>query len=157
MEPKKKWSVMGSALGVLLVVYGVSGCTQTMEEKMAKIQQGMSEQEVIQILGKPEAIDWDSRRDKKEGVSDANLDIKFFYGITYLKPEMRTTDGYAFSGNADYYVEINGDKGVSDAGDASLLDGENIFVRNEDLPRVKAKLDPFYEQTFENQKVDADE
>jgi hypothetical protein len=144
---------------ILILIMPISlasfGCSQSLEQKIGKIQQGMSQQEVIQILGRPEAVDWASEHDKSSmGVKESSWASKWFYGISYLKPGGRTKKGYIFQGNADYYVEILGNSGVHDAGDASLLNGWLIFVRNEDLLKVKSKVDPFYERQFENEKID---
>lgn len=124
-------------LGLSLVM---ASCGKSLDEKAELVRKGMSKQEVTAILGQPEAIDWASKR-LNDGM------VKWFYGITSLRKPGRLKDGYYFmEGDADICVGFVGDR-VVDIG-PDLTSGDK-FVKAEDLPKVRSKVDNFYERDLE--------
>src|SRR5688572_33449906 len=105
-EGRCQMSSRVSLFFALLIIIWLGGCGQSLEQKSALIQKGMSKQEVIQILGQPEAIDWASKR-LNDGM------VKWFYGITSLRKPGRLKDGYYFmEGDADICVGFMNEKEV---------------------------------------------
>ena len=86
---------MKSRLLALLVALALAACSKVTQENFAKIQEGMSEQEVISLLGSPT----ESSSINVLGVSgtssrwmsrDAVIDVRFVNGQVALKSFEKT-------------------------------------------------------------------
>jgi hypothetical protein len=131
------------SVGIIGIGMFLAGCSQSLDKKFSKLQRGMSKDQVVHIMGEPEAIDWASK-----SLNDGMVKWFYFTDEAKLAKPGRTKDGYFFLEVNGYFYSVNFingklvESGIDDY-------AENIFVKAKDLKRIRSKVDTFYERDLE--------
>jgi hypothetical protein len=139
---------MGKYLGLtfLVLLMALAGCSKSVENKVSLIQKGMKKEEVLSLLGKPDATDA-----RAVELGDTESLDKWYYNIgKFSKPVPRKLQGgFVFREAEGNIINICFIKNkVFELN--SLLFAEDVYVSAFNIDKQKSKIDQFYVRDFKS-------